>query len=76
MIKWIVKKYALSLVNDALKSAKDNKDVEKWRSKIQDAIWVLNQLLNALKDYQISKDECDKIIELFTKLLNGQKIAD
>lgn len=62
MIKWIVKKYALSFVNDALKKINEKTDIEKYRSKTQDVVWVFNHILDALKDNQISQEEYDKII--------------
>lgn len=68
IIKWIAKKYALSLINDALDAAKDKVDIEKYRAKIEEIMLVLVDVAKALKDNKITKDEANEIIDKTTEL--------
>ena len=68
IVKWFAKKYALSMVNDALKKATEKADIEKYRAKAQAVILVLNEFLEALKDSEISSDECEAILNKVTEL--------
>lgn len=68
MVKWFAKKYALSIVNDALRKAGQKADVEKYRARAQAVILVLNDLLEALKDGEVSREECDGILDKVTEL--------
>jgi hypothetical protein len=43
-------------------------DVEKYRAKTQAVIQTLNELLEALKDNEISNEECDMLIAKVSEL--------
>lgn len=68
MIKWFARRYALSLVNDALESIKDKEQVNVWKAKIQKILDFLQTLMKALDDNQISQEEADQIVDGTKKL--------
>lgn len=68
-VKWIAKKYVVSLINDALDAAKNNDvDIPKYSMKIRDIMSVLTEVCDVLKDNKVTKDEAEKIIEKTTEL--------
>ena len=63
LIKAIAKKYAVSLVNDVIRSIDEKCDVDFYRQKILKVMRFLNNLMDYLEDKTIDADEADKIIE-------------
>ena len=63
LIKAIAKKYAVSLVNDVIRSIDEKCDVDFYRQKILKVMGFLNNLMDYLEDKTIDSDEADKIIE-------------
>ena len=63
LIKAIAKKYAVSLVNDVIRSIDKKCDIDFYRQKILKVMRFLNNLMDYLEDKTIDGDEADKIIE-------------
>lgn len=63
IVKWFAKKYAVSLVNDAIKAIQDKVDIDIWISRINKVIAYLQSILKKLEDKKITADEADAIID-------------
>lgn len=62
MIKYFAKKYLLKKLNEALNNLRDNEKVEYWKNKITKIIMFLSNVMEYLKDNNISDEETDKIL--------------
>ncbi len=68
MLMWIIKRYAISAVNDVLKDYAENVDTVKdtlnlWISRIDKVLFALRSLLLKLDDNQITDEEVEKTVE-------------
>ena len=68
MLKWLAKKYAVSLVNDLIKKLNGKYDIASYRTRIVNVLKYLNNLLEVLDDGEVTSEEADKIIEETIKL--------
>jgi hypothetical protein len=71
MIKWIVKKYAIGLINNLLEDYHDDVDKVKdllnlWIARVDKILYTLRSMLSKLDDNQLSDDEVEKTIDELT----------
>lgn len=71
MIKWIVKKYVIGLINNLLKEYQDDVDKVKdllnlWIARVDKILYALRSMLSKLDDNQLSDDEVEKTIDELT----------
>ncbi len=71
MIKWIVKKYVIGLINNLLKEYQDDVDKVKdllnlWIVRVDKILYALRSMLSKLDDNQLSDDEVEKTIDELT----------
>lgn len=74
MIKWIVKKYVISLANNLLKDYQNDIDKVKdilnlWIGRVDKILYTLRSMLSKLDDNQLSDDEVEKTIEEITTMI-------
>lgn len=69
LVKYFAKKYAISIINDVIESAKSKVDIETWKTKIKNVMAFCNLLLETLDDDKLTDDEADKIIDSAVKLI-------
>ena len=62
MVKWFAKRYATSLLNDALKEAEKKADIQAYVKRIQRIVSFLTTVLQTLEDNELSQAEIDKVI--------------
>lgn len=78
LVMWLVKKYAISAINEALEHNKDNvskanETFEKWVIRLEVIIEQLKKIMFRLSDSNITKDEVDASIEEIKKLIENWK---
>lgn len=69
LVKYFAKKYAISIINDVIESAKSKVDIETWKTKIKNVMAFCNLLLETLDDDKLTDDEADKIIDSAVTLI-------
>lgn len=76
MIKWFVKKYLKSILNDLLEKAQSKTDLAKLAATIKAYVWKLEQLIAFLKsltdkvaDAELTDDEIDALENEGTTLI-------
>lgn len=67
---FFAKKYAISIINDALASLQEKKDMTPYREKIKAVANCASDLMTALDDNSLDSDELEALTERVKDLFN------
>ena len=76
MVKWIIKKYLVSYVNDILEVNQENivnikNVIDTWIGRLQKILECLKTILSKLDDNKLESSEIDESVEAIEKTIKA-----